>query len=96
MAKTRVKLNYDGFTAIRQSAGAKQAITEQAQAIAARANNAAIVENAEYTFASAINTTKGSVALASTWSSSGVKDRYSAAAAVDQALYKTLTKAVTG
>lgn len=88
MATGKVKLNFAGFLAVRQSSGAQEAITREANRIAATANASAVIRNSRYTAKPAMPTVKGSVATVTTAGSG--------AAATDQALHNTLLKAVSG
>ncbi|KFI50015.1 hypothetical protein [Bifidobacterium biavatii] len=82
----RVKLNYKGFKAIRQSAPVMHKVTLAAKGVADRANMLKSSPRAQYGYAVAQTTSKGSIALAST--------KGSAAAKRDNAKHNTLLKAV--
>lgn len=63
---SRVKLDYRGFLALRQSAEALDAINAEAEALAARANANKRDELAEYEARPAVTVPHGSVALVAT------------------------------
>ena len=88
----KVVLHYSGFRQVRQSAAMRVELTRQAQAMASRANAAAITEGARYTHAPAIATDIGSIALATT----GHGSQAAVKAMIDQAKHDTLLKAVSG
>lgn len=86
----RVKLNYAGFRKVRQSAGVMNALTAQARAMCDRANSMHVTEGAEYEYAAAQPTDRGSIALCST----GHGNRAHVKAMADNARNNTLLKAV--
>ena len=88
----KVVLHYSGFRQLRQSQAIQNELTRQAQAMASRANAAAITKGAQYTHAPAIATDVGSVALATT----GHGNQMAVKAMIDQAKHDTLLKAVSG
>ncbi len=89
---SKVKLNLAGFRQMRQSAAIQAELTRQAQAIASRANAAAVTKGARYTYAEAVASDIGSVALATT----GYGSQTAVKAMIDQAKHDTLLKAVSG
>lgn len=89
---SKVTLNLSGFRQLRQSTAIQAELTRQAQAMASRANAAAITKGALYTHAPAIATDIGSVALATT----GHGSQAAVKAMIDQAKHDTLLKAASG
>ena len=87
MGRSRVKLDFAGFKALRQSPEARAAINAEAQAMAERANANRHINGAQYDPVPAIQTKQGSVALVHT---SNVQ------AKVDQANYRTLERSLGG
>ena len=71
MGRSRVKLNYPGFTALRRSRGLSVSINAEAEGIAERANSIAAgecehPEHAGFAWRPAMDTDIGQVALATT------------------------------
>lgn len=84
----KVKLYAKGFREVRRSAA--PIVTEQAEAVAARANGMAATAGASYEALPAIETTAGCVALVTT----GHGTREAVKTMVDNARHNTLLKAV--
>lgn len=90
MSMGKVKLNMAGFRQVRQSAGVMHELTVQAQAMKWRADSMHVTEGAEYDYAPAVTTDRGSVALCTT----GKATKPHIKAMVDNAHHNTLLKAV--
>ncbi|MCH9276099.1 hypothetical protein JS533_007405 [Bifidobacterium amazonense] len=83
---TKVTLFNEGFREVRRSAGVMAELNKQAQAMASRANSIKTKAKAEYEADESIPTEHGSVARVKAANST---------AAVDNALFGTLNKAIT-
>lgn len=89
MSKSKVVLDLDGFTQIRQSQAVKDVLNQAAEQVAERANNMALFDYSpvRYKAVPARTSEKGSVALVTTQG-----DLY---ATLDNAQNNTLRKALT-
>lgn len=88
----KVKLDYRGFKAYRQSRQVKDILDDLATSKAKQATDMAAVKGAEYQAARATDTDRGSIALVSTGSESVA----SVKAMVDNQRNNTLLKAMGG